>query len=174
MQPLDTPPVPGLARRLASLAYELLLLAAVLLAGSALLTPLKAALGEAPWVEQLFRALLAALMFGYFGLCWVRNGQTVAMKTWRIRLERVDGRPVDGWCALIRYVIALLLFVGVPAAAYYALSSRYGASPRLMAVSLLWWLLPLAAALVDRDRQFLHDRMAGTRQVLLPPKRKKG
>src|SRR5689334_5269408 len=77
---------PGLTRRLCCLLYELLLMLAVLLLASALFTPLKAWLGASFWLEQLFRLFLAAALFGYFGLSWVRRGQTVAMKTWRIKL----------------------------------------------------------------------------------------
>jgi len=70
----------------------------------------------------------------YFIWCWLRGGQTLAMKAWRIRLEGVSPRN-----ALLRFLLALLL---VPTG-----------------ISILW-------ALFDRDRQFLHDRLAGTRLVL--------
>jgi len=111
--------------------YEAMLLFAVaFFAGIAFL----AASGGAPdtgWVRLAHQALLAAVFAAYFLGCWLRGGQTLAMKTWRIRLVGVT--PVR---ALARFALALLL---VPTG-----------------VSILW-------ALVDRDRQFLHDRLAGTR-----------
>jgi len=79
---------------------------------------------------QLFIAMVFA---AYFLWCWLRGGQTLAMKAWHIRL--VDVTPHK---ALIRLVLAGLL---VPTA-----------------VSIIW-------SLFDRDRQFLHDRLAGTRLV---------
>ena len=77
---------------------------------------------------QLF---IAAVFAAYFLWCWLRGGQTLAMKAWGIRL--VDVTPQK---ALLRFVYAVLL---LPA-------------------SIAW-------ALFDRDRQFLHDRLAGTRLV---------
>ncbi len=34
-------------------------------------------------VGQLYHALLVLLVFGYFGLCWTRSGQTLGMRAWR-------------------------------------------------------------------------------------------
>lgn len=79
---------------------------------------------------QLFIAVVFA---GYFLWCWLRGGQTLAMKAWHIRL--VDVTPLR---ALVRLFLSFLL---VPTG-----------------VSIVW-------ALFDRDRQFLHDRLAGTRLV---------
>lgn len=79
----------------------------------------------------------------YFVWLWRRNGQTLAMQTWRIKLVtlRGPGRLPFGQ-ALLRYVVACAGIV------------FYGAG--------LFW------AFFDRDRQFLHDRLAGTRLVQLP------
>ncbi len=80
------------------------------------------------------QGLVLTVFAGYFVRSWVRGGQTLAMRAWRIRLVDVTAGK-----ALLRFVLALLL---VPTG-----------------LSLLW-------ALVDRDGQFLHDRLAGTRLVL--------
>jgi uncharacterized RDD family membrane protein YckC len=62
------------------------------------------------------------------------------MKTWRIRLVARDGhRRISPRAALLRFVYALLLV------------------PTLIGI---FW------AMVDRDRQFLHDRLAGS--LLVP------
>jgi len=79
---------------------------------------------------QLFIGLVFA---AYFLWSWLRGGQTLAMKAWRIRL--VDVTPAR---ALLRFVLAMLLV------------------PTL--ISIVW-------SVFDRDRQFLHDRLAGTRLV---------
>jgi uncharacterized RDD family membrane protein YckC len=94
--------------------------------------------------------LLVAHVFIVVGIylvwLWRRNGQTLAMQTWRIKLVslRGPGRLPLGQ-ALLRYVLAC---AGI---------GFYGAG-------LVW-------ALFDRDRQFLHDRLAGTRLVQLPRER---
>ena len=122
---------PGLARRLASLLYEAVLLVAVaFFAASAFYF----ASGGAPlegWLLRAHQLFLAAVFAAYFLWCWLRGGQTLAMKAWRIRLVGVTPRR-----AVLRFVYALALF---PA-------------------SIAW-------AFFDRDGQFLHDRLAGTRLV---------
>jgi uncharacterized RDD family membrane protein YckC len=77
------------------------------------------------------QVFILIVLAAYFLWCWLRGGQTLAMRAWRIRL--VDVTPHK---ALARFVLA-------------------GA---LLPLSILW-------ALVDRDRQFLHDRLAGTRLI---------
>jgi len=123
----------GLARRLASLLYEAVLVFAVaFLAGFVFLFASGAARLEG-WLLHLHQAFLIAVLAAYFLWCWLRGGQTLAMKAWRIRLTGVT--PAR---ALGRFLLAVVL---VPTG-----------------VGVLW-------ALVDRDRQFLHDRLAGTRLV---------
>lgn len=125
---------PGLARRLASLLYEAVLLIAVaFFAASAFYF----ASGGAPlegWLLRAHQLFLAAVFAAYFLWCWLRGGQTLAMKTWRVRVVGVSPGK-----ALLRFLFALVL---VPTGA-----------------SILW-------ALFDREGQFLHDRLAGTRLVL--------
>lgn len=81
------------------------------------------------------QALVALALAAYYLFSWLRGGQTLAMKAWRIRLVDVTPRK-----ALVRLVLAALL----------------------LPVSIAW-------ALFDRDRQFLHDRLAGTRLIYVPP-----
>jgi uncharacterized RDD family membrane protein YckC len=123
----------GLARRLASLLYEAVLVFAVaFFAGFVFLFATGSARLEG-WLLHAHQAFLIAVLAAYFLWCWLRGGQTLAMKAWRIRLVNVTPRN-----ALLRFALAVLL---VPTG-----------------VGVLW-------ALVDRDRQFLHDRLAGTRLV---------
>ena len=125
---------PGLPRRLASMAYEAILLFAVAFFAAWLFFfasgARDATSGSLRYTLQLF---IATVFAAYFLWCWLRGGQTLAMKAWHIRL--VDVSPAS---ALLRLVLAAVL---VPTG-----------------ISLIW-------ALFDRDRQFLHDRLAGTRLV---------
>ncbi len=79
--------------------------------------------------------VLGLALAAYFLTSWLRGGQTLAMKAWRLRLVDVTPRK-----ALVRLVLAALL----------------------LPVSIAW-------ALFDRDGQFLHDRLAGTRLISVPP-----
>ena len=132
------PPAPGILRRLACGIYEVLLLAAVILIAT---FPFLAILGDAThgWRRHVLQLWVIAIAGAYLVAFWSRGGQTLAMKTWRIRLVRSDGGPVGPGRAAHRYFLSLL---GAAAAG-----------------------LGFAWALVDRDRQFLHDRLAGTALV---------
>jgi len=134
----------GLGRRLLSLVYEALLVAALVLAG---MIPFVLIAGDwTPAFKRPLSQLYLVLLVGvYFVWQWVHGGQTLAMKTWRLKLVARDGRPLTLRVALRRYVFAL---AGVA-------SGGIG----------LWW------ALLDRDRQFLHDRLAGTRIIFVPAAR---
>lgn len=135
-------PAPFLVR-IAAMIYESLLVTAVVFVASFLVIPV---VGEmrAPWQRHLFQVYILGVLFAYFSAFWLRSGQTLAMKTWRIRLVQQNGDPLTFRQAVPRFFLAL---IGL-----------------LLAGAGFWW------ALVDRDRQFLHDRIAGTRLVRVPRK----
>lgn len=139
----DEAPVPGIARRLASMFYESLLLFAVAFAATGLFFVASGGASTGGWQRHALQAYLLAVFAAYFLWCWLRNGQTLAMKAWRIRLVYPGRTRVPAGRALARFALAALL---VPTG-----------------ISILW-------ALLDRDRQFLHDRLAGTRLVLVARK----
>lgn len=168
--PTGAPPRPlaGLARRLAALVYETLLLAALwLVAGFALapiMTPQRVGLGQELVIPSAAArlgefAVLFAVTGLYLGWSWTAGRRTLAQKTWRLAVVGADGRPASASRALTRY---LACWIG-PALALLAYLSlrphRYGAhGVWLVGLNWLW-------AWIDRDRQFLHDRVAGTRLV---------
>ncbi|OHX12461.1 hypothetical protein BI347_02315 [Chromobacterium sphagni] len=161
--------VPSLSRCLASLFYESLLLVAIMLVVSAALTPLQLVLGrDSVLLHTLIQLAVAAALFAYFGYCWTRSGQTVAMKTWYIRLVSADGQLLRWQQALARFLIAAMLFIGLPVVSYLGWQRSYGDHPAVKWLALIWWLLPFLARYYDKDKRHLHDRLAGTRLVLLP------
>jgi len=97
----------GLLRRLAAMFYDALLVIALAFVATFALLPLTD--GEAILTStqglagNLYQALLVALAFAYFGLCWTRGGQTLGMKAWRIRLETADGRRLNWVDVLVRF-----------------------------------------------------------------------
>ncbi len=94
---------------------------------------------SAPGGRHLFQAYLFLVLGSYFVFCWRRSGSTLAMQTWNLRVVRRDGAPLGAGRAWLRYALAW-------------------PSVMLFGVGILW-------ALIDRDRQFLHDRLAGTKIV---------
>jgi uncharacterized RDD family membrane protein YckC len=106
----------GLPRRLAAIVYDGLLLAGVLIFASALAWGLMATLlGSAAVASNnplqgnpFFQTYLLLVCFFFYGGFWVRAGQTLGMRAWRLRITRRDGRGI-GWSqALLRFLTASL------------------------------------------------------------------
>lgn len=139
MSAASPPSAPAIARRLASALYDLLLTVALAIFVT---FPFLALFGDSThgWRRHVLQVWVLAAVGAYYVWFWTRSGQTLAMKTWRIRLVRAEGGgPVNPGRALHRYVLALLGTLAI-------------------GVGFAW-------ALFDRDRQFLHDRLAGTALV---------
>ena len=154
---------PSIKRRVASLAYEAMLLLALLFIAAFPVAGLKgAALVGAP--HFIFQAYLLCVTAAYFTWFWRHGGQTLAMKTWRFRVVNVDGNKLNFARALIRFFVALL-FYGPACVGLMLLFFP----ERVSRVITMWAFLPMAATILwarfDLDRQFLHDRMAATRLV---------
>jgi uncharacterized RDD family membrane protein YckC len=136
---------PALARRLASALYDLLLLAALVLVAT---FPFLAVFGDSTsgWRRHVLQGWVLAVAGTYFVWFWTHGGQTLPMKTWRLKVVRSDGGALSFGRAAHRYALAVLSLAAA-------------------GLGFLW-------ALVDRDRQFLHDRLAGTALVDLsaPPR----
>lgn len=107
---------------------------------------------------------LFVVLGGYFGWFWTHGGQTLAMKTWHIRVVDKHGAPLSWPRALLRYTLAWLWFLPGLALARYVSASEWMLVliPTFNAV--LWAL----AVFLHPDRQFLHDRLAGSRLVIQP------
>ena len=133
----------GLRRRLASMLYESMLLLGVL--ALTFLVPylmlgIAAEFAPPGWLLWLH---VFGVLGVYFVWYWRRGGQTLAMQTWRLKIVTgAEGRIASLGRCWLRYALAW-------------------PSVLLGGIGLAW-------ALVDRDRQFLHDRLAGTCIVLLP------
>jgi len=100
----------------------------------------------------------------YFTWFWVRGGQTLAMKTWHIRVEGPDGAPLTRGRALVRYLAAWLWFlppIGAAASMDVGTLGVGGFFAVLIAYVLAYALL----ARLHPQRQFLHDLLCGTRLV---------
>jgi uncharacterized RDD family membrane protein YckC len=104
------------------------------------------------------------VVFGiYFVWLWSR-GQTLAMKTWHIRMVDAQGKRVSQPRAMLRYVLCYLWFIPSLLAGY--LTHAQGGA---MAVLMVGWVLIYALlSRFHREKQFLHDALAGTRLVEAP------
>ncbi len=135
----------GFGRRLAALVYDAFLLAALLMifTGGALFFTHGAAVVPATagaWVYA-YRAGLVLVVVGYYALNWLRSGQTLGMRAWRIRAVSASGAPLTWEAAILRAGFGLLAWAPV-------------------ALGVLWLYL-------DPQRLALHDRLSKTRVVRL-------
>jgi len=134
-------PLAGLWPRFGAMVYEGVLLVGIVFIGSWVYLKL---FGDASHgvARHVFQGYLAVLCGVYFVYCWRHTGQTLGMKTWGLRLVRTDGTRLTLGRAIARYALAL---TGLVAGG----------------IGFAWVVL-------DRDRQFLHDRLLGTRIVRAP------
>ena len=110
--------------------------------------------------RPLLLAFLVVVFGIYFTWCWSR-GQTLAMRTWKIRVEGRGGRPPHQARALFRYACSWLWIL--PPLAFVA-PLKLSAMEITAAIGAwmgFWALLSYALP----QRQFPHDILAGTRLV---------
>ncbi len=93
------------------------------------------------WKRLGLQILLWLVMGAYFVRCWAVTGQTLASQTWKLKVVDQSGQLLGARQAVLRYLVASILL--------------------LPAGLTLWW------ALLDREQQFLHDRLLGSRIIEL-------
>jgi uncharacterized RDD family membrane protein YckC len=153
--PLRTP---SLLRRLACFVYEgVVLFGVVMIAGYlySSLTQQRHAL-QGQWGLRSFLLVVLAIYFVWF---WSHGGQTVAMKTWHIRLIAADGGPVTQGRALARYLMSWVWFM--PALASVWLWGIHGGWA-IAVVVLAGVIVYAMSSLLAPQRQYWHDTICGT------------
>lgn len=141
-------------------AYEgVLLFAVVFVAGW-----LFSALGQVRDAMDARRPLLQAFLFVvfaiYFAWFWSR-GQTLAMKTWKIRVVDASGRRLSQARALLRYLCSWSWFLPPLAVLAFVPVTPLHATLVAGGWVVFWALL----SRLHPQRQFWHDALAGTRLV---------
>ena len=142
-QPVASAPAPtaGVMRRIAAGCYDALLLGAIWMLATLAIVALRG--GEPVPPGQLgYQLLLLGATALFFITSWLYGGQTLGMRAWRLRVERQSGGPLDARTGIVRFIGGLL-------------------SVLACGLGLLWlW--------IDRDELTWHDRLAGTRVVVVP------
>jgi uncharacterized RDD family membrane protein YckC len=150
---------PSLKRRMACWLYEGILMFGVAFISGYLFSTMSQQRHALNYRLGLMAFLF--LIFGiYFTWFWAK-GQTLAMKTWNIRLVSRDGKPVSQLTAMFRYVCSWIWFL--PPLALMAPFNLSAAASSLVVIGWVW-----AWALLSRfqsDQQFWHDEWAGTRLI---------
>lgn len=151
---------------MACFLYEFMLLFGIALVPGAVGALMVLRYGESFGTERgLVLQTFAFFFFGaYFMWFWVRRGQTLAMQTWRIRLETATGDRLGAARAGARY-LASWLWLAPPAIFGAALQMS---TWQKLAVVVAWMVGYAALALLHPQRQFWHDALCGTRLVPQP------
>ena len=136
---------PGIPRRIISAIYDLMLVAGLLFMAAALATLAYQGLFGGDLTHGLARAMFQVYLLGvcalYYVFFWSAGRQSLGMRAWRLQLVRNDGLPL-GWGDALRRLGAILA----------------GMAPAGLG---LW------AAWLNPDRLAWHDRLSGTRLVML-------
>ena len=154
---------PGLWRRMACWVYEGILLFGVVFISGYLFSTLSQSRNAMD-----HRNALQAFLFVIFGIYFVwfwAKGQTLAMKTWNIRVTGRDGKAISQRRALGRYVLSWVWFLPPLVAA-----APFGLNGAEVAVITVGWIA--VWALLSRFQaqgQFWHDVWAGTQLISSQP-----
>jgi uncharacterized RDD family membrane protein YckC len=166
--------------RLAAAGYECVLLFGVYFISAYLYLAVTRTTFPIPAERAAFFSAYIACVIGlYFVFFWVKSGQTLAMKTWEVRLLRADGTRISIGRAITRYLLGWGLIVTL--AALITKGLMLASAPGAAAVVALTYPLVVALLLIacvayamfDREHQFAHDRLLGTRLFYAPGKPKK-
>jgi uncharacterized RDD family membrane protein YckC len=135
----------GFGRRFAALIYDGFLLAALLIVftfGALVFTGGHAIMRDTAggWY-YVYCGGEIAVAAAYYILNWMRSGQTLGMRAWRLRAVGASGRPLRFGAAVLRCIFGF--FAWAPAA-----------------LGVLWLY-------ADPERMALHDRLSNTRVVRL-------
>lgn len=92
-------------------------------------------------MHVLLDAWLLGVTAAYFVVSWVKVGQTIGMRAWKLKLVHEEGERIDTRVAVLRFVLALLSLAIVGCGFWYAL--------------------------FDPGKRTWHDKLCGTRMLRL-------
>lgn len=158
-------------RRIAALAYDTLLIMAVSLAYFGIVTLIAYQLQSAPtegdysvmysdaWKLILFAGWVLVLIL-FFGLFWTRNGQTLGMQAWKLRVQKTNGELINWRETALRFVV-----VGLGVSIFLAASNFESAIMAWISYGL--FIANYAACLIAQKAS-LTDLVSSTRIVEVP------
>ena len=110
----NTAPAPkrayaGLFRRLFSIFYDCFLLLAILFIVSAIATALNQgkAIEPSDRLFPVFSVIIFGLSYLYFAWFWMHGGQTLGMKTWRIKMVSSNEQGISWKTTALRFLTAM-------------------------------------------------------------------
>lgn len=127
---------PSLLKQLASLFYEVLTIIALAFVGVGIFVSVFGDASDDPAKRIALQLFIWLLLGAYYVVSWVRRGQSLAMRSWQIRVVPTDANkrhlPLSVTTAMLRYLLATF-------------------SIGLLGLGFLVGLLP--------NQQFMHDQL---------------
>jgi len=154
-------PAAGLWRRCMGMTYEAIILFGVLFFFAYAFSALLRFQGHPGMLRDLFQWFLVVLLGTYFTWFWSLGRRTLPMKAVDLLITDRHDRPVSTLRALLRFLLAALMVL-----------AAIGLAARLHPAWISAAILPLAWCLIDADGQSLYDRLAGTRLVVSPARKR--
>ena len=147
-------PSPSLLRRLAAIIYDTFLVLPLIMVSVAIGLGLRTAAGmeghDSTQVSildaNLVQLIALTAIVSFFSYFWLKNGQTLSMQAWRIKLVNSSAGPIRFYQSVIRALAAVLSIA--------CLGAGY------------WWCL------FDAKGKTWHDHLSGTELILLPKNKK--
>ncbi|WP_044618680.1 RDD family protein [Gynuella sunshinyii] len=140
-------PKPSLFKILAAIFYDLIVVCGILMITGFIIIPIYHGLtheDSVPAGNWLFRIILYLVVFGYYAFSWLRGGQTIGMKSWKLRLVSDTHKPMTLPKLFIRFVGGQLSF----------------------SIALIGYLM----LLIGPRHRMLHDLISGSHIVSLQTK----
>jgi uncharacterized RDD family membrane protein YckC len=133
---------PGLLRHMAAIVYDFLLLVALLFFATAILLPFNH--GEAFSQQQIFYPLyLFVVSFCFYGWFWTHGGQTLGLKSWKIKVLSDKYELITWRQAFIRFITSLFSWA-------------------ILGLGFLW-------ILIDKNQRSWHDMASKTGLFVVSP-----
>jgi uncharacterized RDD family membrane protein YckC len=127
-------------RRLGAFIYDMLLIISLLMVATGIITT--GFNGGESVQGPIFQSFLFILVYLFLSFFWMRNGQTLGMLAWRLRVQTTEGERLNFKQCLLRYIVGILS-IGAAGAGF------------------LWMF-------VNKQKMTWHDLASGTHVVELP------
>ncbi|WP_374320719.1 RDD family protein [Aquabacterium sp.] len=154
-------PAPSLRRRMAAFLYEGVLLFGLVMA-VALVFGIAVGQRHAMTHREGLQAWLFLSFALYFIWFWTHGGQTLAMKTWHLRMVSQDGGTISMPRALARFLASWVWFIPSLAGSWLA---GWHQSKLLYGAMVGWVVIYALSALLNPKHLFWHDMLCGTRLI---------
>jgi uncharacterized RDD family membrane protein YckC len=97
----------SLLRRFGAIFYDSFLLLTVLFVASFIIVIPTGIRPQDPYFF-LFQIYIFVIAYLFFAWCWTRGGQTLGMRTWKMKVVNEDNTKLSYTTALIRFIVSMI------------------------------------------------------------------